>query len=229
MPIPVDKRAFWNLARFFVLVAAVATVSLTSGPAIARTLLNSYDIQFPPPPAVLFKVQKFADVSFVRDGTFKNGKYAGAVVFTSNNHPIVDLANGGFDPVDSLFVVCYLFPDPNKIVFQFTNVAFPTAPALSSLIAYDISGGDQELLQQVVPGPDVAVTSGSSSVSAGMLTLPLVLLSIQPFFEDPSVVKITAATTHLLNCLKPSARVKKLIAPQHAPSLISALRPAFKD
>src|SRR5262249_13484395 len=32
-----------------------------------------------------------------------------------------------------------------------------------------------------------------------------------------------AATAHLLNGLKPSARVKKLIPPEHAPRLISAL------
>src|SRR2546428_3479224 len=48
-------------------------------------------------------------------------------------------------------------------------------------------------------------------------------------FEDPGVVKITAAPAHLLNGSKPLARFKKFIPPQHAPRLISALRPALKD
>src|SRR5947208_1646070 len=48
-------------------------------------------------------------------------------------------------------------------------------------------------------------------------------------FEDPSVVKITAATAHLLDGSKPLARFKKFIPPQHAPGFISALRPALKD
>lgn len=68
-----------------------------------------------------------------------------------------------------------LFTDPENIVFQFTNYGSPTDSALSSLIAFDIRGGDQELLQQVVPGPDIAVTGGSPTLSSGILTLPLVL------------------------------------------------------
>jgi len=47
--------------------------------------------------------------------------------------------------------------------------------------------------------------------------------------EDPSVVKITAVTAHLLNGSKALARPKQFIAPQHAPRFISALRPALKD
>ena len=47
-------------------------------------------------------------------------------------------------------------------------------------------------------------------------------------FEDPDIVKVTAATEHLLNGSKPLARFKKFILPQRASRLIRALRPALK-
>src|SRR2546422_11665772 len=55
------------------------------------------------------------------------------------------------------------------------------------------------------------------------------LTAHSPFFEILGVVKSPAATAHLLNGSKPLARFKKFIPPQHAPRLISALRPALKD
>jgi streptogramin lyase len=96
----------WRFA--FAIPAAALVLSLcqtdsAQAQPAADTLMNSYDIQFPPPAKTPFPKQTLGDISFTRDS-------AGKVVFTDLEYP-TDL-NGGqggprFATVDSLFQICY--------------------------------------------------------------------------------------------------------------------------
>jgi hypothetical protein len=65
----------------------------------------------------------------------------------------------------------HFFTDVNRILLRFTSPGSIPDPALASLLAFDISGGDQELLVQLATEPDLLVTTGNVVQAGAVATV----------------------------------------------------------
>ena len=65
----------------------------------------------------------------------------------------------------------HFFTDVNRILLRFTSPGTIPDPALASLLAFDISAGDQELLVQLATEPDLVVTTGDVVLAGAVATV----------------------------------------------------------